>query len=96
MDATVAILMGNLMSLEAESEGLRARSALVDPLVEALLDLRQQARDMAAYEVADGIRDRLQGLGVELMDRSDGSTDFRIGAGAGAAATKRRRDATRS
>ncbi|HUS20615.1 MAG TPA: hypothetical protein VMZ66_01220 [Aeromicrobium sp.] len=80
-DDTIAILMGNLMSLQAESDGLRRRSALVERLVQALLNLRHQARAMAAYEVADGIRDQLLALGVELMDRADGSTDFRVSSG---------------
>ena len=75
---TIAILMAKLMAVHAESDSLLKRAALVEKLVAALLDLRRQAREMAAYEVADGIRDRLLAFGVELMDRADGSTDFRV------------------
>jgi len=78
-DDTVAILMGNLVALQAETDGLRRKSGLADALVQTLLDLRQQARGMAAYDVADAIRDQLVSLGIELMDRADGSTNYRIG-----------------
>jgi cysteinyl-tRNA synthetase len=33
---------------------------------------------MAAYEVADRIRDVLTGLGIEVTDEADGTTEFHL------------------
>jgi len=46
----------------------------VDPLVEALLDLRTRARDARDWETADLIRDRMIAAGVEVRDGADGSS----------------------
>jgi hypothetical protein len=58
---------------EAEMGGTVPRST-VDPLVEALLDLRTRARDARDWATADLIRDRLIAAGVEVRDGADGST----------------------
>jgi len=46
--------------------------------VTQLISLRQEARSMGAYDVADAIRDRLTAIGVELTDSAGGTTEFRL------------------
>ena len=53
--------------------GLHDHRDLVAPLVEELLDLREDARAEKAFAVGDRIRDRLQQAGVEVRDTSDGA-----------------------
>lgn len=48
-----------------------------DPLVELLIEMRNEARKNKNFEQADAIRDRLKEIGIELMDNPDG-TDYRI------------------
>jgi cysteinyl-tRNA synthetase len=58
--------------------GEAARSGVQDPrdvvggYVEALLELRYQARAAKRYDESDLIRDRLVELGVEVRDTADG------------------------
>ncbi len=47
------------------------------PLVELLIEMRNEARRNNNFEQADAIRDRLGELGIELMD-NPGGTDYRI------------------
>ena len=72
-----ADLAARVVALETRLAELESRVALVDPLIEELLSLRAQARAMAAYDVADAIRDKLTSLGVEITDSADG-TGYRI------------------
>ncbi|NGP75733.1 cysteine--tRNA ligase [Balneolaceae bacterium YR4-1] len=46
-------------------------------LVRLLIELRSRARDNKNFELADAIRDRLNDIGIELMDSPEG-TDFKI------------------
>ncbi len=46
----------------------------VAPFVEALLELREQARAEARWADADAVRDRLLAAGIEVMDGPEGST----------------------
>jgi cysteinyl-tRNA synthetase len=48
-------------------------SDVVGPLVEALLDLRSEARDRRDFATADAIRDRLSAAGVVVEDSRDGA-----------------------
>jgi len=58
--------------------GERARTGLADPwravppFVDALLELRGQARDRRDFSTADLVRDRLAAAGVQVRDTSDG------------------------
>lgn len=71
-------LAARILELEQNVARASDRAQLVEPLVQALLELRGQAREMAAYDVADGIRDRLVALGIEVIDTLDGKTTFRV------------------
>ncbi len=59
---------------EAAGSVGRDPAALVAPFVDALIDLRTQARTAGDWQAADALRDRLQAAGVELHDAPDGTT----------------------
>ena len=54
------------------------RPTLVEPLVEALLEIRREARAGGDFARADAIRRRLVELGVRVTDAPDGSTAFEL------------------
>jgi cysteinyl-tRNA synthetase len=62
-----------------ESLGLSLGQAPVErglstDLIELLIEVRQRARQVGQYELADGIRSRLSELGILLEDRPPGTT----------------------
>ena len=77
-----AAIAQRLVELEKEQARIRARERLVDPLVRALLDIREQARERGDYAVADDIRERLVTLGVDVGDSPAGPS-VRIRGGTG-------------
>ena len=52
-------------------------ATLAGELVELVLDLREQEREAGNYGRADGLRDDLEALGVEVQDTDDGP-EFRL------------------
>lgn len=48
--------------------GARDPRDIVAPFVEALLDLREQAREEGSWTLADTLRDRLSAAGIEVRD----------------------------
>jgi len=67
-----------LVARERELATAQERARMVEPLIDALLDLRKQARATNDFGTADVIRERLLELGVEVSDSAAG-TDYRIG-----------------
>ncbi len=57
---------------EAARSGVRDPREVVGGYVEAMLELRKEARAAKRYDESDLIRDRLIDLGVEVRDTSDG------------------------
>lgn len=53
--------------------GVRDPREVVGPFVETMLELRARARAERRFEEADWIRQRLEGIGVEVRDAPDGS-----------------------
>jgi cyanophycinase-like exopeptidase len=74
----VATLARRVLDLERGAAALDERSRIVEPLIATLIDLRAAARGRGDYATADMIRERLNGLGVELTDAADGATEFRL------------------
>jgi cysteinyl-tRNA synthetase len=68
--------------LEKTEEGyLKAdprRIAIDESKVKSLIDARAQARKARNFKQADGIRDELVDMGVEIEDHKDGSTSWKI------------------
>ena len=46
----------------------------LDPLIELLLEVRQDARNQKDWDTSDKIRDRLKALNIEIKDTHEGST----------------------
>jgi len=49
-------------------------TALLDDVVQLLIELRREAREKKDYAMGDAIRDRLGEIGVALLDGKDGTT----------------------
>ena len=62
-----------LFQEKTEDSG-KPNDALVDQLMELLIDVRQQARKQKDFAMADVIRDRLSEIHVTLEDRPNGTT----------------------
>ena len=60
-----------------ESIGL-SDDTLVDDLLRLLVDVRRQCRQSKQYSIGDMVRERLSDLSIQLEDRSDGTTTWRI------------------
>lgn len=74
MDRARASLRSLVLDLgRAGESGLRDPREAVGPFVEAMLELRRDARNGQRYSEADAIRDRLVSLGVEVRDTAEGS-----------------------
>ncbi len=72
--ARAAVVQGlSIFGCEPDTGG---RTDLVGPLVELLLEQRQQARDAKDFARADEIRNRLQDIGVAVEDSADGPRWF--------------------
>ena len=71
-------MASRLLAVEAELDALRERATLVEPLIEALLDVRAAARAAGDYGTADRIRQRLVGAGIEVSDSDAGMTSYRL------------------
>jgi hypothetical protein len=73
-EAIESNLAERLLELETRVASLGDRSRLADALLDMLVELRTAARGERDFATADGIRDRLSTLGVELTDSADGTT----------------------
>ena len=78
IDGLYASFGGDVLGI-LQSDGTRsgasqqAGAELVDGLVRALIDMRQEARQDRDWARADDIRDQLSDLGIALEDGSDGT-----------------------
>ncbi len=59
---------------EAVGTGGPDRREVVEPYVDALLEIRSRARETRDWATADLVRDRLTGAGIEVRDGAAGST----------------------
>jgi cyanophycinase-like exopeptidase len=75
--ANGAAVAQRLVAKERELNSAQERARMVEPLIDALLELRQSAREANDFATADLIRDRLLELGVGVSDSADG-TEYRI------------------
>jgi cyanophycinase-like exopeptidase len=69
------LLRGMVVRLGALAEdGARDPRAVLGPFVEAMLEMRDDARRARDWAASDRIRDRLAAAGVEVRDTPDGAT----------------------
>ncbi|MEF8849031.1 MAG: hypothetical protein V5A68_07880, partial [Candidatus Thermoplasmatota archaeon] len=55
---------------DVEDKDLKTKN--VEDLIEGLLEKREDARESKNWNVADGIRDDLEDIGLEVQDTDDG------------------------
>jgi cysteinyl-tRNA synthetase len=66
--------MAEILGLKFELNGSSsADDRLIEPLVNLLIDLRERARENKNWQEADLIRDRLQEIGIEVIDTPRGT-----------------------
>ena len=46
----------------------------LDPLIELLIEIRQDARNQKDWDTSDKIRDRLKELNIEIQDTREGTS----------------------
>ena len=73
--------IGNVFGIEIETENSAKEEdgenmELTKKLIELLIKLRSEARSEKNFKLSDEIRDELKGLGVEIKDNRDGTTDY--------------------
>jgi hypothetical protein len=73
-----AHLASRVLELEQRVAGATERAQLVGPLVEAMLEVRGEARAQGDFATADAIRNRLLELGIEVADSAGGLSTWRI------------------
>ncbi|MGH3837984.1 MAG: CysS/YqeB C-terminal domain-containing protein [Pseudonocardiaceae bacterium] len=66
---------------ELAAVGARDPREAVAPFVDALIELRDQAREQGSWALADTLRDRLTAAGVEVRDTPDGAVWLLSGQG---------------
>ncbi len=70
----VFLELAEILGLEFELElNSKAENDLVEPLVSLLIELREKAREDKNWEEADLIRDRLEEIGIEVIDTNRGT-----------------------
>jgi cysteinyl-tRNA synthetase len=66
--------LAEILGLEFELESeVGSKNNLVNPLVNFLIELREKARENKNWKEADLIRDRLQEIGIEVLDTPRGT-----------------------
>jgi cysteinyl-tRNA synthetase len=71
--------LGFLSDTRSEwKERLHSKCGIDQSKVEALMDARNNARRAKNYKDADRIRDELKAMGIEVEDKPDGTTDWRV------------------
>ena len=63
------LLVGDL--IDHAKQGFIDKKALYSPLVEALIQMRNAARDANRYQEADRLRDVLVTVGIQIQDKAD-------------------------
>jgi cysteinyl-tRNA synthetase len=58
--------------LDTGSQGTTAGDALLEPAMQLLMELREDARKRKDFKTSDLIRDRLKAMGVAIEDSSEG------------------------
>jgi cysteinyl-tRNA synthetase len=73
VNSTIVKLCGLLGLNVAESKSLEESSALVDGLMNLIIEIRKSARENKDWATADKIRDGLSSIGIKLEDAREGT-----------------------
>jgi cysteinyl-tRNA synthetase len=63
----------------AAAERAEPSDDVLGPLLQILIELRNGLRERGEWALADGLRDRLVGIGIELRDTPEGTVWVRKG-----------------
>ncbi|MCG9129467.1 cysteine--tRNA ligase, partial [Candidatus Poribacteria bacterium] len=63
-----------IYTIEGQDKDTGNSAEYLDPLVDLLLEIRQDARDQKDWGTSDKIRDRLKELDIEIQDSREGSS----------------------
>jgi cyanophycinase-like exopeptidase len=63
----------------AAAERAEPSDDVLEPLLQILIELRNSLRERGEWALADGLRDRLAGIGIELRDTPEGTLWVRVG-----------------
>jgi cyanophycinase-like exopeptidase len=66
-----------LLQAASTAQQARSRGDELDPLVQILIELRAGLRERGEWALADGLRDRLLAIGIELRDTPEGTVWIR-------------------
>lgn len=70
--AIVSLYVFDILGLRDEKAAGASGNDMVSPLVEMLLEMRQQAKAEKNWALSDQIRNRLTEIGIRVKDRKDG------------------------
>lgn len=70
------VMLAEVLGLEAQIEEVEAVEGLSEGEIEAKIELRKQAKAGKNYEMSDRIRNELQALGIILIDKPGGVTEW--------------------
>ena len=65
--------LGSILGIELRPEIKEEGNKLTTPLIELLLEIREEAREEQNWDLADKIRDELKELGITIKDRPQGT-----------------------
>ncbi len=68
--------MEDILGLQNPAE--QGNNALLDGVMQVLIDLRRQARARKDWATSDAIRQQLAGIGIQLKDEKDGSVTWSV------------------
>lgn len=63
-----------IYTMDRQDKASENTTAYLDPLIELLIEIRQNARDQKDWDTSDKIRDRLKELDIEIQDSREGTS----------------------
>lgn len=64
----------DVLGLKDDSQAGDTGTAIIDGLMELIVDMRKDARDRKDWAASDKIRDSLKEIGVQLKDSKEGTS----------------------
>ncbi len=74
LDEAYSRMAGDVLGVLPDDLGEQLEATLVGDLVDVLVETRATLREKKQWDAADGIRERLESLGIELRDDAQGTT----------------------
>lgn len=75
MKNSFSVFLEDIFGLKAMNE---TGNAVLDPVMQLLLDIRKEAKSKKDFATSDSIRNRLNEMGIIIKDEKDGSTSWSV------------------